>query len=137
MFKIVFPLLVLMLLVAGCASVKEIGEIGTHKIYNVKTENVFAPSTSTILTHNTEDGTLMMVNGGSGASGLGQIAGPAAVVGGAYFIGKGLGDSGDNVTVKEGDTTNLNVNSSTSGATAGSTSGAAATGGGFTPPGLR
>ena len=101
-------LLSIVVFAAGCASVKEIGEIGGHKIYNVKTENVFAPSTSTILTYNTADGTLTMINGGSGASGLGQIAGPAAVVGGAYFIGKGMKDSGDTTTITT-DNTSISV----------------------------
>jgi hypothetical protein len=58
------------------------------------------------LVHNVEDGALTKIEGASGHSGLGQVAGPAAVAGAAYFIGKGLEDSGDENTTNN----NISVN---------------------------
>ena len=95
--KKVFLVLLSFVLLAGCASMNQIGEIGTHEIWQVKTRDVISPSTTTVFVHNKEDGALTKVEGGTGRSGLGQIAGPAAVVGAAYFIGRGLEGSGDEI----------------------------------------
>ena len=104
-------------LLSGCSTMQQLGTIGTHEIWEVTTRDIMAPSTQTILVHNPTDKSLTKVEGGVGPSLLGQIAGPAAVVGGAYFIGKGLEDSGD--------TTNVTSDSDAQGGRAGAVSGSA------------
>jgi hypothetical protein len=97
---LVFSILSLFLLM-GCSSVHQIGTIGTQEIWQVKTRDWVTPNTVTVFTHNVEDGAVHKVEGGVGRSGLGQIAGPSAAVGAAYFIGKGIGDSGDRTTIQQ------------------------------------
>ena len=97
---LIFSILSLFLLM-GCSSVHQIGEIGTFEVWQVKTRDAFTPNTTTVLTHNLEDGALTKIEGGTGRSGIGQLAGPSAAVGAAYFIGKGIGDSGDSTEIRQ------------------------------------
>jgi hypothetical protein len=114
--KRLLVLLILVLFTIGCSSVHQIGQIGEFEIWQVKTRDALTPNTVTVLTHNLEDGALTKIEGGTGRSGLGQLAGPSAAVGAAYFIGKGLGDSGDEIN------TETNIKQEGSSATSGSVS---------------
>lgn len=116
--------LILGLSLTGCASVAQIGEIGTHKIYWVQTCDVIAPCTTTILTYNNKDGALNKIEGGTGPSVLGQLAGPASVATAGYFVGRGLEDSGDTITNTETTTTTLQSKSQSQGGASLSVSGA-------------
>ena len=88
-------ILFLILFTIGCSSVGQIGNIGGHDIYTVKTRDLISPSTTTVLVHKVESDQLHKVDGGTGPSFLGQMAGPAATAAAGYFIGEGLEDSGD------------------------------------------
>jgi hypothetical protein len=91
-------IMVMVIVLSGCASVARIGEIGVHEVYMVQTCDMISPCTTTILTHNPKDGALNKIEGGTGPSALGQFLGPASVATAGYFVGKGLGESGDVVT---------------------------------------
>lgn len=89
-----------------------VSKVGAHEVWKVTSRDFIAPSTTTILTHNVTDGTVSKIEGAAGSSALGQLAGPAAAVGAAYFIGKGIEESGDQNTT--------NVNQAQDGASANS-----------------
>ena len=92
---------VALFVLTACGGVYKVGQIGTHEVWQVTTRDVVAPSTQTVLTHNLKDGAVTKIEGGTGSSFLGQVAGPAATALGAYYIGQGIGESGDEVTVNE------------------------------------
>lgn len=98
MKRVLFTIFAVFLLFGiGCASVDHVATFGSHEIHTITTRDWIAPATTTVLAFDTRDEGLHQLQAATGASGLSQIAGPAAVATGAYFIGKGLKDSGDNV----------------------------------------
>ena len=95
MVKFIGIILMLIAFSSCASSMSQIGTIGLHQIYQVKTCDMVSPCTTTILTHSAKDGALNKIEGGTGPSILGQVLGPASVASAGYFIGDGLGDSGD------------------------------------------
>ena len=114
MKKMTLAVIILTFTFFGCAAVDKIGDIGGHEIYKVTTRDLIAPSSTTLLTLNKADNGLTRIEGGVGASMLGQVAGPAAVAGAGYFIGRGIGDSGDENRT-ENNTSISNTNSTAAG----------------------
>lgn len=102
----VYRLLVLFMIIClsvtvGCTTLDQTAKIGTHEIYVLETTAFLAPSTTTVMAHNTQDGALNRINAGTGAGFLGAVAQPAATAAAGYFIGDGLEDSGDEINSVE------------------------------------
>lgn len=104
MKNLIVVLIVAMLLVS-CSSISKVGNIGGVDIYEVNTRDFLSPMSTTVITHDPENGEVAKINGGIGSSGLGQVAGPAATVGSAYLIKEGLRKSGDEITDNTSNTT--------------------------------
>lgn len=96
---------IIALLAVSCSSINKVGTIGGVDFYEVNTRDFLSPMSTTVVTHDPETDEVAKINGGMGASGLGQVAGPAATVGGAYLIKEGLRKSGDEITDNTSNTT--------------------------------
>ena len=109
MKKLLVVLLSLVFL-SSCASISSVdlpeNFVDRYEVLKVTTRDVIAPSTTTILIYDKNNKTLDKVEGSSGSSFVGQLAGPAATAFSGYRIGKGIADSGDDTVVNNDSSSN-------------------------------
>ena len=115
------------LLMTGCATVDLVGTIGQHDIYSIETTAAFAPSTTTIVTHDTKTGELSTANRGAGSGVMGTVAMPAATLGTGIIMSRGLEAAAkarrpDQVNVQNGNTITNQGSQAVAGALAGASS---------------
>jgi len=108
-------LISLMVVLLSCSTMSSVGYISQgDKMLNeidsqygfivVKSRDLFSPCTTTVFRYDRATRELTKVDGGTGASALGTLAGPAATAYAGHEIGQGIDGSGD--------TNNINNSSS-------------------------
>lgn len=92
-------LLLLPLFISSCSYVHSFGQIGPHKLYKVQLGSIAAPGQTMVAMVDTNTGVVTFTApiGGNGVIGSVVTSGGSVAMG--YFIGKGLGESGDNTTI--------------------------------------
>lgn len=80
----------LLLIVCGCSYTYPIGRIGDKEFYKVNLGSTFGPGQTMIVIRDTNNGALTYMNpiGGNGVLPSAVVAG--SIIGGSYYIGKGL-----------------------------------------------
>lgn len=86
-------------LLCGCSYVHEFGQIGSHRLYKIQVGSLAAPGQTAIGMLDTNTGIVTFTSpiGGNGVVGSVVTAGGSVAMG--YYIGKGLGKSGDQTTI--------------------------------------
>ena len=120
------------LLLLGCASIEKAeymmeDEVVAHALEDhafivVKTRGIVTPSTTTVFLYDKVNKTFTKVEGGTGASALGVVAGPAATAYAGHEIGRGLREAKPDQTNISNKTNVKGVSGSAAGAAAGSIS---------------
>jgi len=109
--------IIFVLLIVGCATIENAKYMATetadskqindrYTFVVVKTRDILSPATTTVMVYDKQSGTFDKVEGGSGASALSSLAGPAATAYAGYQIGRGI-------RKQKPDTTTVNNNSAT------------------------
>ena len=93
------PWTLLVMLLCACSYTYPIGRIGDKEFYKVNLGSTFGPGQTMIVIRDTNNGALTYMNpiGGNGVLPSAVVAG--SIIGGSYYIGKGLEKSGDRTTI--------------------------------------